>query len=428
MVRRHLQAWKEGVALAKIMDPVEPNRWVGRQQQELLELDADPLRWLTRQVESAAEGNELSARCEAQAGREDGHTEGSKRIFGECGGVHGRQSPVCKILASPPRVDHLFTEGVEQHGIDGEVPVAGRLRRGVDVGPLDPGQGYIELPQSGDGKLADLEDLAHAARRAQRQEDAVEDLGGDAVSLEIQVLGLSPHEPVPDASAHDIEATARLGDGSSQRGHGGGQVHCASLASLMGFPSGAKVAIPYHGTNREGPLKLLLLLVATALAENPPGPGVGDDALLFSLPAINEQVAIELVRNDHVGLGDLTGPLAGYPAQAVVLYFFTRTEGGDGLSPLNRCARKYSRQDVRFIAISTDEGDLAALSEWVRSQKLGFPVLRDNHRIVSGRYGIEEVPRAYILDGTGRIHAIGAPNATELEADVEAALGSLLGE
>ncbi len=197
------------------------------------------------------------------------------------------------------------------------------------------------------------------------------------------------------------------------------------MASLLR----AKVAIPYHGTTREGFLKLLLLLLtATALADNPPGPGVGDDALLFSLPAINEEVAVSLVRNDHVGLGDLTGPLAGYPSQAVVLYFFSRADGGEGLSTLNRCARKYQRQDVRFVAISIDQGDLAGLSEWVRGQKLSFPVLRDNHHIVSGRYGIEEVPRAYVLDSDGRITAIGAPETAELEADVEAALGSLLGE
>ena len=82
--------------------------------------------------------------------------------------------------------------------------------------------------------------------------------------------------------------------------------------------------------------------------------------------------------------------------------------------------------DVRFVAIATDGGDMAALSEWVRKQKLTYPVLRDNHQIVSGRYGIGSLPWSYIIDGNGRIHAIGAPTPEELEAEVEASLGALL--
>ncbi len=177
----------------------------------------------------------------------------------------------------------------------------------------------------------------------------------------------------------------------------------------------------------EGVLSLLLMLGITAFAADAPaGPGVGEDALLFSLPALNEDIAISLVRNDHVSLGDLTGPLATYPSAAVVVYFFTRVDGGDGLSVLNRCQKKYDKADVRFVAISVDRGDMAALGEWVDKQKLTFPVLRDNHRIVSSRYGIDEVPWSYIIDGDGRIHAIGAPTPDELEAEVEAALGALL--
>lgn len=171
---------------------------------------------------------------------------------------------------------------------------------------------------------------------------------------------------------------------------------------------------------------LLLMGLMTSAASPPAGPGVGEDALLFSLPALNEEVAIELVRNDHVSLGDLTGPLATYPSTAVVVYFFSRVEGSDALEALNRCHRKFDKVDVRFVAIATDGGDMAALSEWVRKQKLTYPVLRDNHQIVSGRYGIGSLPWSYIIDGDGRIHAIGAPTPEELEAEVEASLGALL--
>ena len=174
-------------------------------------------------------------------------------------------------------------------------------------------------------------------------------------------------------------------------------------------------------------MSLLLLMGLTVSAATPPsGPGVGDDALLFSLPALNEEVAIEMVRNDHVSLGELTGPGAGYPTKAVVVYFFSRVEGGDGLDVLSRCERKFGKSDVRFIAIASDEGDTVALTQWVSKQKFTFPVLRDNHRIVSGRYGVQTLPLSYIIDGDGRIHAIGAPSPDELEAEIEASLGALL--
>jgi len=174
---------------------------------------------------------------------------------------------------------------------------------------------------------------------------------------------------------------------------------------------------------------LLLMMGLTATAADPPaGPGVGQDALLFSLPAVNEEVAIDMVRNDHVSLGDLTGPLATYPSKAVVVYFFSRVDGSDGLPVLNRCHRKFGKEDVRFVAISTDTGDMAALGEWVSKQKLAYPVLRDNHQIVASRYGIASLPWSYIIDGDGRIHAIGAPTPEELEAEIEAALGALLVE
>ncbi len=174
-------------------------------------------------------------------------------------------------------------------------------------------------------------------------------------------------------------------------------------------------------------MALLMLFgsLATA-ADMPAGPQVGDDALLFSLPAVNQEAAISLVRNDHVSLGNLTGPLAEYPAEAVVLYFFSRDAGGDALGVLNRCQRKYEKANVRFVAIATDSGDTVVISDWVARQKLDYPVLRDNYQIVSSRYGVETLPWSYIIDGDGRIHAIGSPTPSELEAEVEVALGGLL--
>jgi hypothetical protein len=55
----------------------------------------------------------------------------------------------------------------------------------------------------------------------------------------------------------------------------------------------------------------------------------------------------------------------------------------------------------------------------VESQRLDFPVLRDAHRVVADRYGVQRFPLTVIVDSAGDIDAIGAPTDT-LETSIEA--------
>jgi peroxiredoxin len=170
---------------------------------------------------------------------------------------------------------------------------------------------------------------------------------------------------------------------------------------------------------------LAMIPLLFGLASSPPDLRVGEPARLFSLPAINETAARSLVSSNHVSLADLTEG-ADKQGKGVVLFFFTQAKGGEDLQELNRLYKRYSRQGIRFLAISVDQGDLGALSDWIESADLEFPVLRDNHRVVAERYNIKQLPMTYVVDGGGNVLAIGAPSGAELGPEIEAELVPLL--
>ncbi len=160
-----------------------------------------------------------------------------------------------------------------------------------------------------------------------------------------------------------------------------------------------------------------------------PAPNVkpGDPALLFSLPAVNEDAALRAVSRPHVALSDFTGVLPGFPARVVVLQFVTRQGGEAHLQAINRLHKRYATRGARFLAIVVDDGELAALSEWVESQRLDFPVLRDAHRVVADRYGVQRFPLTVVVDAAGDIDAVGAPTDA-LETSLEAVITPFLAE
>ena len=90
-------------------------------------------------------------------------------------------------------------------------------------------------------------------------------------------------------------------------------------------------------------------------------------------------------------------------------------------------ATAFAHRGARFIAIVPDDGELSALSEWVESQRLEFPVLRDAHRVVVDRYGVKQFPLTMVVDATGDIAALGAPK-DDIELSVEAVIQDFLTE
>lgn len=176
-------------------------------------------------------------------------------------------------------------------------------------------------------------------------------------------------------------------------------------------------------------LLLAFALSAPAHAAPAPIPGpnvhVGDPALLFSLPAVNEEAALRAVARPSVALSDFTGVLPGFPARVVVVHFVQKNGAEGQLQALNRLHRKYANRGARFLAIIADDGELATLSAWVEGQRLEFPVLRDAHRVVVDRYGVKQFPLTVVVDASGDIDALGAPKE-DLETSLEALLAPFL--
>ena len=174
-------------------------------------------------------------------------------------------------------------------------------------------------------------------------------------------------------------------------------------------------------------MSLLSLVLASTLGLAAPQPlSVGAPAVVFTLPAINEDVAMELVRRPRVSMTDFTGIDASVPSKAVVVYFFSREEGGDGLAVLNRLQRRFGGKGAQFVAVSTDAVELGSLSTWLEQQKLGFPVVWDNHGVVRGRYAVDKLPMTVVIDGEGYLFAIGRPTLAEMEDEVAGELEPLL--
>jgi len=180
---------------------------------------------------------------------------------------------------------------------------------------------------------------------------------------------------------------------------------------------------------------LLTALFSAALVTLPavaapalPSVDIGEPVPLFLLPAVNEDAAVRAVARTQVELADLVGVTPRMPAKAVVLYFFDRNHGGDGIDELGRVHKQMQSKGVQVLAISADTGELAPLASWLDKQKVQVPVLRDEHGVVRGRYGITDasLPLTLVVESSGRLFAVGQPGPAELEASVNAELAPLI--
>jgi peroxiredoxin len=180
---------------------------------------------------------------------------------------------------------------------------------------------------------------------------------------------------------------------------------------------------------------LLTALFSAALVTLPvmaapalPSVDIGEPVPLFLLPAVNEDAAVRAVARPQVELADLVGVSPRTPAKAVVLYFFDRQHGADGIAQLSRVQKQVQGKGVQVLAISADTGELAPLAAWLDKQKVPFPVLRDEHGVVRSRYGITDasLPLTLIVESSGRLFAVGQPGPAELESSVAAELQPLI--
>jgi len=177
-------------------------------------------------------------------------------------------------------------------------------------------------------------------------------------------------------------------------------------------------------------LLLSALLGATAVQAAPAAPAarLGAPAPIFSLPALNEEAALEAASRTQVGVTDFCGVRPTHAKSAVVVYFFAPNQGSDQLDTLSRLQKKLGGKGLQVIGVATDAGDLGPLSTWIEGKKLSFPVVRDNYGVVGRRYGISQLPLTVVVEGgdSCRVAALGLPMGADLESQLEASIVPLL--
>lgn len=175
-------------------------------------------------------------------------------------------------------------------------------------------------------------------------------------------------------------------------------------------------------------LSTLLLLASQLAHAGPPSVKIGGPALQFTLSAINEEAAVAVSGKPSVALSDFAGITPVNQADLVLLWFFDKAHGGDALEALERVAKHYRSQKVQIIAISADNAEIAAVSNWITPMNLSYPVLRDQYRVVHGRYGASELPLAVVVNGEGDVLALGRPPADTAESELTDTLDALMGQ
>ncbi len=175
---------------------------------------------------------------------------------------------------------------------------------------------------------------------------------------------------------------------------------------------------------------MFVCFLGSAMAASVPGPSlhVGDPALLFSLPAINEDAALHAVARPTVALSDFTGVSPGFPSGALVVHFMRREGGESQLQALARLDKKYASKDATFLAVLVGGTDVASTSSWVQGQRVEFPVLDDAHGIVASRYGVRAYPMTFVVGAEGDVLAIGQAASSSLEADLDVVVSPLVGK
>ncbi len=177
----------------------------------------------------------------------------------------------------------------------------------------------------------------------------------------------------------------------------------------------------------------ILLMAASLLAAPPEDTSMihpGGLSPVFSLPAIDQGQAMKLVHKTNVALNDLVGVLPMNPSRGVLLYFFQREAGGTMLKALKKVSRKYRKSKLHVLAICTDSDQDDDLHSWLKSLHLGYPVLRDNYRIVAQRYGLQSMPFLVIVDSKGLVFSLGVPPSSrskmlhEVDSQIQALLSS----
>lgn len=148
---------------------------------------------------------------------------------------------------------------------------------------------------------------------------------------------------------------------------------------------------PFNGTCRLGLnfLRITVVLVALAFSlgcDKKQGVKIGDTPPDFSGTDIS---------------GEFVGPRQ-VKGKVVVLYFWTDSCCGERLKLLEPFYRRHRDRGLAVLAINVGDSR-ETVESYVRETALPFSFQTDDHKMLSGRYGVFGFPTIFVLDRNGVI-------------------------
>ena len=164
---------------------------------------------------------------------------------------------------------------------------------------------------------------------------------------------------------------------------------------------------------------LFMLVHATAYAEHS-----SFDKMGVVPPKTSQQAPEFMVRNlkgQNVKLSDFKGK--------VVLLNFWATWCGACIEEMASMQKLYSTLDgVEVVAVSIDRWNEDRIQEYVKSNKLTFPVLLDQDQKVRKKYHVMGLPTSYLIDAEGKIRGYASGARTWDSPDSQDLFISLKGD
>lgn len=146
-------------------------------------------------------------------------------------------------------------------------------------------------------------------------------------------------------------------------------------------------------------------------AAAPPGQLQGKAAPDFSLPSTTGQ----------------TMKLSDFQGKAVLLNFWaTWCEPCKVEMPwFVDLQKKYGSQGLQVIGVAMDDGSPAAISAFAQKMGVNYPILLGKEEVGDQYGGIEYLPSTFYIGRDGKVidHAFGLVSRSEIEANIEKALG-----
>ena len=97
------------------------------------------------------------------------------------------------------------------------------------------------------------------------------------------------------------------------------------------------------------------------------------------------------------------------------------------LPELEKLYQKYKDRGLLVVDVNIDQANLEKAKEIISKAKVSFPVLTDRFNVLARNYGATQLPKMFVLDGSGAIQMINAGYSDQIFKQVEEKLKSLLG-